>query len=179
MSKFKDIAKGGWHPEKGKDGKSRSLRGDNKGINTVAGWMGKGKDSHSNDEARDHVSRPLATLKDPYAFGPPPKNVSYHGGAALPNQITPDTRGLGAPLTREEIEARRMAEEAEEQRETEDAARPRGPPIPYRKDTTGLSTGWKVSTTRASSKVTTTTEFESNALPTSCRKTPKKSTRFS
>jgi hypothetical protein len=140
MSKFKDIAKGGWHPEKGKDGKSRSLRGDNKGINTVAGWMGKGKDSHSNDEARDHVSRPLATLKDPYAFGPPPKNVSYHGGAALPNQITPDTRGLGAPLTREEIEARRMAEEAEEQRETEDAARPRGPPIPYRKDTTGLST---------------------------------------
>ncbi|EHL01757.1 putative Altered inheritance of mitochondria protein 3 [Glarea lozoyensis 74030] len=138
MSKFKDIAKGGWHPEKGKDGKTRSLRGESKGINTVAGWMGKGKDP--NEEARDHVSRPLSTLKDPYAFGPPPKNVNYHGGAALPNQITPDTRGLGAPLSREEIEAKRQAEEAEAQREAEEAAKPKGPPVPFRADTTGLST---------------------------------------
>ena len=85
MSGFKDIAKGGWHP-KGKDGKStESWRGDFKGINQVAGWMGKGKDPHQ--QAEEHTSRPLSTLKDPSAFGPPPKNVNYHGGAALPNQM--------------------------------------------------------------------------------------------
>ncbi|KAG9232754.1 putative altered inheritance of mitochondria protein 3 [Amylocarpus encephaloides] len=138
MSGFKDIAKGGWHP-KAKDGKSKeSWRGDNKGINTVAGWMGKGKNPTA--EGLDHVSRPLTTLKDPSAFGPPPKNVNYHGGAALPNQITPDTRGLGAPLSRDEIATKQLAEEAEKQREEEEAARPKPPPVPYRKDTTGLST---------------------------------------
>jgi len=82
MSGFKDLAKGGWHP-KNKDGKStESWRGDFKGINQVAGWMGKSKDPHTG--AEEHVSRPLSTLKDPAAFGPPPKNVNYHGGAALP-----------------------------------------------------------------------------------------------
>jgi hypothetical protein len=93
MPDFKGIAKGGWHP-KGKDGTSKeSWRSDNKGINQVAGWIGRGKDP--NEKSRDHVSRPLSTLKDPAAFGPPPKNVNYHGGAALPDQITPDTRRLG------------------------------------------------------------------------------------
>jgi hypothetical protein len=138
MPDFKELAKGGWHP-KGKDGKSKeSWRGDNKGINQVAGWMGKGKDT--NAQAHDHVSRPLSTLKDPAAFGPPPKNVNYHGGAALPNQITPDTRGLGAPLSKDEIYAKQRAEEEEAQREAEAVAKPKGPPLPFRADTTGLST---------------------------------------
>jgi len=138
MPDFKDLAKGGWHP-KSKDGKSKeSWRGDFKGINQVAGWMGKGKDPHA--EANEHISRPLSTLKDPAAFGPPPKNVNYHGGAALPNQITPDTRGWGAPLSKDEIYAKQKAEEAEAQREAEEAAKPKGPPVPFRADTTGLST---------------------------------------
>ena len=137
MSGFKDIAKGGWHP-KGKDGKSKeSWRGDFKGINQVAGWMGKGKDP--NARAEEHISRPLSTLKDPAAFGPPPKNVNYHGGAALPNQITPDTRGLGAPLSREEIQAEQQAEEGA-RRQAGEESKPKPPPVPYRKDTTGLST---------------------------------------
>ena len=137
MPDFKEMAKGGWHP-KGKDGKSKeSWRGDNKGINQVAGWIGKGKDPST--KAQDHVSRPLSTLKDPAAFGPPPKNVNYHGGAALPNQITPDTRGLGAPLSTDEIYAKQRAEE-EAQREAEEAAKPKGPSLPFRADTTGLST---------------------------------------
>ena len=34
MDKFKEVAKGGWHP-KGKDGKGESWRGDFKGINQV------------------------------------------------------------------------------------------------------------------------------------------------
>ncbi|TVY85554.1 hypothetical protein LSUE1_G000054 [Lachnellula suecica] len=136
--RLKGIAQGGWHP-KSKDGKSKeSWRGDFKGINQVAGWMGKGKDP--NAEAQEHTSRPLSALKDPAAFGPPPKNVNYHGGAALPNQITPDTRGLGAPLSREEIQARQEAEEGEARREAEEAAKPKPPPIAYRANTTGLST---------------------------------------
>jgi hypothetical protein len=85
MPDFKELANGGWHP-KGKDGKTReSWKGDFKGVNQVAGWMGKGK-SPSRDES-EHVSRPLSSLKDPAAFGPPPKNVNYHDGAALPNQV--------------------------------------------------------------------------------------------
>src|SRR6266536_2538820 len=80
-----------------------------------------GKKKGPTTEANDHISRPLHSLKDPAAFGPPPKNVNYHGGAALPNQTTP------------EVQAKQQAEE-------EEAAKPKGPPLPFRADTTGLST---------------------------------------
>jgi hypothetical protein len=137
MSGFKDIAKGGWHP-KSKDGKSReSWRSDFKGINQVAGWMGKGKAPSA--EANEHVSRPLSALKDPSAFGPPPKNVNYYGGAALPNQTTPDTRGLDPPLSQDQILAKQQAEK-DGRNEEEEAAGPKPPPVPYRVNTTGLST---------------------------------------
>ena len=100
--------------------------------------MGKGQDPHN--EAQQHVSRPLGTLKDPSAFGPPPKNVNYHGGAAVPHTVTPDRRRLGAPLSAEEAQAKQIREE-EEARAIEEAARkPAPPPVPYRADTTGLST---------------------------------------
>lgn len=86
MPDFKNIAKGGWHP-KGKDGKSNeSWRGDFKGFDQVAGWMGKGKGPNAQGE-EEHISRPLSSLKDPSAFGPPPKNVNHHGGAALPKSV--------------------------------------------------------------------------------------------
>ena len=104
----------------------------------VRSGMGKGKDPHT--AADEHVARPLNTLKDPAAFGPPPKNVHFHGGAALPNQITPDTTGWGAPLSREEILEKQRAEEEETQRRAEEEAKPRGPPVPFRADRTGLST---------------------------------------
>ena len=101
--------------------------------------MGKGKKPGEDDGGSGHMSRPLATLKDPSSFGPPPRNVNYHGGAALPNEITPHTGGLGAPLTQSQISSARAptqsaaAEEAEEQP-------PAGPPLPYRADRTGLRT---------------------------------------
>lgn len=159
MDKAKSIAKGGWHPP-GKNGGKESWRGDNKGINQVvsllraaclslyhrlteshsakAGWIGKGKDPHV--AASEHQSRPLASLKDPDAFGPPPKHVNYHGGAAVPNAITPDRRGLGAPLSTEEIQAKE-AEERREREQAEEAARkPAPPPVPYRANTTGIDT---------------------------------------
>ena len=100
--------------------------------------MGKGQDPHK--EANQHISRPLTSLKDPAAFGPPPKNVNYHGGAALPHAITPDTRGLGAPLTAEQIQAKQIREEEEARAAEEEAQKPATPPVPYRADTTGLST---------------------------------------
>ena len=160
MDKVKGIAKGGWHPP-GKDGKSKeSWRGDFKGIGQVvqshhrvqvvsvidvtdrvniqANWMGKGQDPHK--EAQQHVSRPLETLKDPAAFGPPPKNVNYHGGAAVPHMVTPDRTGLGVPHSPEEVQAKQIREE-EEARAVEEAARKPAPPlVPYRADTTGIST---------------------------------------
>lgn len=54
--------KKGWHPP-GRDGKKESFRNDFKGINQVAGWMGKGKDPKA-EERETHVSQPLSSLKD-------------------------------------------------------------------------------------------------------------------
>jgi hypothetical protein len=101
--------------------------------------MGKGKDSKATEAAHEHVSRPISTLKDPSLFGPPPKNVNYHGVAALPNQTTPDRNGLGAPLTQAEIRAKQKEEKEEREREAEER-KAAAPPVPFRVDTTGLST---------------------------------------
>ncbi|KAK4690200.1 hypothetical protein P7C71_g6528, partial [Lecanoromycetidae sp. Uapishka_2] len=133
MDKAKSIAKGGWHPT-GKDGGKESWRGDNKGINQVAGWLGKGKDQTV--VAKEHTSRPLASLKDPDAFGPPPKNVNFHGGAAVPNATAPDRRGLGTPLSAEDIRVK----EAEERGPHDVTKKPAPPPVPYRANTTGINT---------------------------------------
>ncbi|KAK5100383.1 hypothetical protein LTS08_005132 [Lithohypha guttulata] len=138
MSDFKGIMKGGWHP-KGKDGGRESWRGDFKGINQVAGWMGKGKHAEL-QAANEHVSRPLATLKDPSSFGPPPKNVNYHGGAALPNEITPHREGLGAPLPQDHPSRTQSATAVPTAQEVEQSGRPSPPVLPYRADRTGLRT---------------------------------------
>ena len=108
-------------------------------VGKKAGWVGKGKSPHTT-QAQEHQSRPLASLKDPDAFGPPPKNVNYHGGAAVPNAITPDRRGLGAPLSSDEVRATHEAEESEKRAAEEAAQKPKPPPVPYRADTTGLTT---------------------------------------
>ncbi|KAL4915527.1 hypothetical protein BDW62DRAFT_123348 [Aspergillus aurantiobrunneus] len=141
MSGFKGIMKDGWHP-KGRDGKKESWRNDFKGVNQVAGWMGKGKDK--DDDRENHVSRPISSLKDPSTFGPPPKHVKYHGAAALPNDSTPDRSGLGAPLSQTHInkqDAQRQRaeeEEEEERRQAEETAK--RPPEPYRANRTGIDT---------------------------------------
>lgn len=61
----------------------------------------------------------------------------------MPNAITPDRRGLGAPLSAEEIHAQSVHElhEESEKRAQEEAAQKPPPPVPYRLDTTGLPTG--------------------------------------
>lgn len=103
--------------------------------------MGKGKDPHtSHPQAQEHQSRPLASLKDPEAFGPPPKNVKYHGGAAIPDAITPDRRGLGAPLGAEAVRATQEKAESERRAAPGTIQKPATPPVPYRVDTSGVST---------------------------------------
>ena len=87
-------------------------------------------------KAQEHQSRPLNSLKDPSAFGPPPKNVNYHGGAAVPDRITPDRRGLGPPLTTQELQA--MEQVRHEPDIMTDMPKP--PPVPFRANSTGLST---------------------------------------
>ncbi|CAG8979826.1 hypothetical protein HYALB_00002597 [Hymenoscyphus albidus] len=106
--------------------KDSSWLGDKLGDkNPVAGWMGKGKGSSSDERS----APPLHTLRDPSTFAPPPKHVNRYGGTR--------EEGSGAPSTRQEIEYTRREEE-EAQREEERNTKP--PPVPYRMDTTGLST---------------------------------------
>lgn len=95
-----------------------------------AGWLGRGKDTHA-AQAKEHTSRPLSSLKDPDSFGPPPKNVQYNGGAAVPNAITPDRRGLGAPIRTEDLVD--QGQQPVEQK-------PTPPPVPYRANRTGINT---------------------------------------
>ncbi|KAG8528867.1 uncharacterized protein KY384_006556 [Bacidia gigantensis] len=170
MEKTKSVVKSGWQA-KGKDGGKESWRGDFKGINQVTSKFGYGKSSSSNTP-QEHVSRPLTSLKDPAAFGPPPKNVNYHGGAAVPNSITPDRRGLGAPLTEEELSASH-----DEEQQTQ---KPPPPPVPYRADRTGLRTqGLPAPPTRAqtdpSSPLETPTARSKPHLPP--RLPPRQNTR--
>jgi hypothetical protein len=106
--------------------------------------IGKGKNPTGartgSNGGTGHISRPLATLKDPTSFGPPPKNVNFHGGAALPNEITPDRRRLGAPLSKAQAESAERAVHRLDTVEAEETAKPAGPPVPYRANRTGLNT---------------------------------------
>lgn len=128
MDRMKNVAKGGWHPT--------SVRSEHKHINQVAGWVGHGKEPSSSSKATERSSRPLATLQDPDSFGPPPKNVNFHGEGVAPKAIMPVRRGTGTSLSAQDT----RAQEAEEQVTTQAAQKPAPPPIPYRANTTGLST---------------------------------------
>ena len=101
--------------------------------------MGKGKDTSSRQDSRDHVSRPITTLKDPSTFGPPPRKVDYNGGAASSRVTTPISSGLGAPLTADEIREQEVGLQREATEE-QGPQKPKPPPVPFRADTTGLST---------------------------------------
>ena len=101
-----------------------------------AEWVGKGKDPAQ--EAREHQSAPLSTLKDPASFGPPPKHITYHGATAVPNATTPDRSGLDTPLSQQEIAAKQRVKQAAEA-EAAEAEANKPPPGPYKVDTSGLS----------------------------------------
>ncbi|KAJ5625232.1 hypothetical protein N7510_001541 [Penicillium lagena] len=131
MSGFNNIMKEGWHP-KSKDGKKESWRGDFKGINQVAGWMGKGRDPNSDRE--EHVSQPLSSLRDPSTFAPPPKR------SPVGTSPSPDRHGVGAPLSQDQINRQNAHLQQEAEAQEAAAQKPASPPVPYRVDTTGLAT---------------------------------------
>ncbi|KAK2751085.1 hypothetical protein FQN57_000160 [Myotisia sp. PD_48] len=116
---MKGFMKDGWHP-KGNDGGKESWRGDFKGINQVAGWVGKGKSGSDRNSPEVRVSRPISSLKDPSSFGRPPQRANTFGSV---NSSSPVTRyNTQEPEPEPEI------------------ATPAPPPVPYRADTTGLTT---------------------------------------
>ena len=87
------------------------------------------KPTSAHQDAHNHQSRPLATLKDPDSFGPPPKNARYYGGAGIDG--TPEYVDQGHTDHQVVNEARMITQEPHE-------ALP--PAVPFKADTTGLST---------------------------------------
>jgi hypothetical protein len=120
----------------GLDLRGKAKGGISKGKDGIDSLRGKGKTDSMPERQQP---RPLNTLKDPYAFGAPPKNVNYHGGTALPNQNTPHTGSLGDHLSSDEVEALE-AYRQQKQRQQQEEESPKGPPLPFRADTTGLDT---------------------------------------
>lgn len=91
--------------------------------------MGKGKDESSSRS--EHVSQPLSSLRDPASFAPPPKR---YGSSAFSYQQDVGTPTSQAQSYTQNIHQHHPAEAEEE------AQRPPPPPVPYRVNTTGLST---------------------------------------
>jgi hypothetical protein len=114
--------------------------------------MGKKKaGEHGEEGTQEHASTPLNQLRDPASFGAPPKRSTFGASAGSSAQdattapipgtrLTPSTGGLGAPLSRAQLEEdRRLAQERMEAQRREEEE-PKVPVGPYKKDTTGLST---------------------------------------
>ncbi|PNH61602.1 hypothetical protein VD0002_g6247 [Verticillium dahliae] len=129
MPDFGSIVKGGWHPEK----KGTTFKGQMKGL------VGRG-DKDKDEERANHVSRPIASLRDPASFAPPPKRTADQ---PLPPPIsrtsTASSAAAGPPSYND---SNRYATQQQQQygavAEEEDDTP--APPKPYRVDTTGLST---------------------------------------
>ena len=101
--------------------------------------VGKGKDTHCTT-ASEHQSRPLASLKDPDTFGPPPKNLAYHGSAATPHASYPDEWGLDASVAAQQVQATEEQHQRKSHAAEEADQEATAPRVPYRADTTDLST---------------------------------------
>lgn len=152
MDKLKDMSKGGWKPGGGSSGSSSAapekgstltglgLRNHGRsGIHKGMKLAGRGGED-PNERARDHVSQPLSSLKDPASFAPPPKHVNSHGGAVLSDRQSPHQPGLGAPVPAPAFQNQRQQHQGHGMQTAEDEAEEEAPPVPYRADTTGLST---------------------------------------
>ncbi|KAJ4022249.1 hypothetical protein NW752_000548 [Fusarium irregulare] len=120
MSKYKDIMKNGWHPEKS----GTTFKGQVKGL------VGRGDKADDRDRS-NHVSVPVSQLKDPASFAPPPKRTGSGLIPAAPRTDSSATRKVGAAPSRYQDPYGESHEQIEE------PPQPRGP---YRTDTTGLST---------------------------------------
>ncbi|KAJ6441657.1 hypothetical protein O9K51_05208 [Purpureocillium lavendulum] len=147
MSQFKDVMKKGWHPggksastsEGASSSSSKSVTG--LGLRGKAtGLMGRGKDSADDDRA-NHVSRPLASLKDPASFAPPPKRTGA-GLAPPPPPSGGKRKVIESPSKYIDPRAPPPPRDDEYQDQHQQLQLEAPPPenVPYRTDTTGLRT---------------------------------------
>ncbi|SZF01597.1 unnamed protein product [Blumeria hordei] len=89
MSNFKDKVKSSWNT-RNKDGKlTNRLRDDFKGLDQVAGWMGKERDHGTTN---DRESRLAVSYKDPSSFKPPPKRINSYVDTTTQNHASSDTK---------------------------------------------------------------------------------------
>lgn len=91
--------------------------------------MGKGKDESSSRE--EHVSQPLSSLRDPASFAPPPRRY----GSSTPSY----QHDVGTPTSQAQSYTQNIHQHHPADAE-EVVQRPPPPPVPYRVNTTGLST---------------------------------------
>ncbi|ETS76736.1 hypothetical protein PFICI_12123 [Pestalotiopsis fici W106-1] len=129
-SRWKDLAKNGWHPEK----EGTTFKGQMKSL------VGRGD---SSQDRSSHVAVPISSLRDPASFAPPPKRdpsapipppTSSSYAPALPSSTRP---GPPAPPARFE---QQQSPGAAPQQESPMEAAPRPAPKKWQLDTTGLST---------------------------------------
>ncbi|EEY16708.1 conserved hypothetical protein [Verticillium alfalfae VaMs.102] len=128
MPDFGSIVKGGWHPEK----KGTTFKGQMKGL------VGRG-DKDKDEERANHVSRPIASLRDPASFAPPPKRTADQPLPPPISRTSTASSAAGGPPSyndsnRYATQQQQYGAVAEEEDDTP------APPKPYRVDTTGLST---------------------------------------
>lgn len=129
-SKWKDLAKNGWHPEK----EGTSLRGQMKSL------VGRG-DPAAADRA-NHVAAPISSLRDPASFAPPPKRDPSQ---AIPSPSSPYAPALPSSTSRPgppapPARSQQSYSSAVPQDEGLIEAEPRAPPKKWQLDSTGLST---------------------------------------
>jgi len=135
MDKLKGVAKGGWHPSNNSPIHRESWKSDLKGIAT-------GKKADPYESSRDHQSTPLASLKDPASFAPPPKHSAYYPDAQNPSASSASTPGgppsrSAVPVPAPPRQPQQQQLQSPEQVQEQEAKPPSGP---YRTDTTGLRT---------------------------------------
>ena len=100
--------------------------------------MGKGKDTSQAAGGREYQSRPLRSLRDPAEFAPPPRRTDYSGNASLPIARMSDRGAVGETSSQSQAQARQ--EQGGEEEAEENSTRPAPPGVPFRANTTGLST---------------------------------------
>ncbi|KAI9701177.1 MAG: hypothetical protein M1836_001846 [Candelina mexicana] len=87
MSGIKDVMKSGWHPERkgsSQQPSSSSTLGRLKARGT--GLVGRG--SSPTEQALNHQSTPLSSLRDPSAFAPPPKRTDYQSSPPVLHAVS-------------------------------------------------------------------------------------------
>ncbi|KAJ4322283.1 hypothetical protein N0V84_004875 [Fusarium piperis] len=123
-SKYKDIMKKGWHPEK----PGTTIKGQ------VNGLLHRKKPE---DDRSGHVSVPLSRLKDPASFAPPPKRTGSGLAPPPPPSASAPRKVVAAPSKYADPRTPVVEETQVAEPEEEEEPKQRGP---YRANTTGLAT---------------------------------------